>query len=282
MEIHLATEHAYYLIPPVGLDIARDRVEQKKMSLAGGMLGTLFSRSKPEELQFGTVESRLEPFWLVEASSVTSYDRSSTYTIPASGADVRSVTLLGQDLSAAPQSKGMPSFQLAAVEHCTQELETRQTFDGLSGAKADFLKHAAAARTEIADLDGFAPQGFLVVPPQVRASAVARQATADVTKPVKNAQSIRDERVDISVLDLYFRPLFTFEYEWVSKNKKVLIEYDPLVDGTRTGGKKFTDQFKGIVTRDLLFDVTADAFGTIVPGGGIAVKLVKAVVDRRK
>jgi hypothetical protein len=37
-----------------------------------------------------------------------------------------------------------------------------------------------------------------------------------------------------------------------------------------------------MLTRDLVFDITADAFGTIVPGGSIAVKLVKAVVDRNR
>jgi hypothetical protein len=37
-----------------------------------------------------------------------------------------------------------------------------------------------------------------------------------------------------------------------------------------------------VVTRDLIFDVTADAVGAIVPGGSIAVKLIKAVVERDK
>jgi hypothetical protein len=37
-----------------------------------------------------------------------------------------------------------------------------------------------------------------------------------------------------------------------------------------------------MLTRDLIFDVTADAAGLIIPGGSIAVKLVKAVVDRKK
>lgn len=50
----------------------------------------------------------------------------------------------------------------------------------------------------------------------------------------------------------------------------------------RAGGKKWAEQFKGMVSRDLIFDVTADAVGMIVPGGSIAVKLVKAVVDRGK
>jgi hypothetical protein len=37
-----------------------------------------------------------------------------------------------------------------------------------------------------------------------------------------------------------------------------------------------------MLTRDLIFDMTADAVGMVVPGGSIAVKLVKAVADRGK
>jgi hypothetical protein len=62
----------------------------------------------------------------------------------------------------------------------------------------------------------------------------------------------------------------------------VILELDGLTGEVHTGGKKLSDQIKGIVTRDLIFDLTADAAGMIVPGGGIAVKLVKAVVDRGK
>jgi hypothetical protein len=184
------------------------------------------------------------------------------------------VTVLVQELSTAPQAKGTPAFKLPAVEHCIQESRRRQTFEAITGAEADLAKHAASAMNEIPDLASFAPDGLLVVPPQVRASAIARRVTADLVKPIPGAQVIHEEQVDINTLDLYFRPVSVFEYEWAAKNKRV--------DEMHTGGKKFTDQFKSILTRDLLFDVTADAFGTIVPGGGIAVKLVKAVVDRRR
>ena len=33
MDIYLATEHAYHFIPQFSVDVARDRVEQKKVSL---------------------------------------------------------------------------------------------------------------------------------------------------------------------------------------------------------------------------------------------------------
>ena len=282
MDIYLATEHAYHLIPQFSVDVARDRVEQKKVNLIAGMLGALFSRAKPEELRLVTVENRVEPFWLVGASSRTAYDRAHNYTIPASGAEVKSVTVLGQDLSVTPQAKGAPAFTFNGIEHCVQELNTQQTFDGITGTKVDLLKYINVAKTEIADLGNFAPEGVLVIPPQVKANAVVRQVTAEVVQPVHNVQTIHEERVDISTVDLNFRPMYAFEYEWTSKGKRVVIEFDPITGEMRTGGKKLSDQIKGILTRDLIFDVTADAFGTIVPGGSIAVKLVKAVVDRKK
>ena len=282
MDIYLATEHAYHLIPQFSVDVARDRVEQKKMNLIAGTLGSLFSRSKPEELQLATVENRVEPFWLLEASSRTLYDRARTYTVHASGLEVKNVTVMGQDLPTVSQPKGGPAFILTGIEHCLQELQARQTFDGITGSKVDLLKYVSAAKTEIPDISTFAPEGVLVIPPQVKANAVVRQVTAEVVQPVENVQTIHEERVDIKTIDLNFRPIYAFEYEWTTKNKKVVIEFDPLTGEMHTGGKKLSDQIKGMLTRDLIFDVTADAFGTIVPGGSIAVKLVKAVVDRNK
>ena len=282
MEIYLPTEHVYTLTPQINLDTARDRIEQKKMNLVAGMLGALLSRPKPEELQLITTENRLEPFWLVAASSKTKYDRAATYTVTTGWKEVKSVTLLGQDISAMPQPKSDPTFKLTAVEHCVQELRIQQTFDAVSGAKTDFQKYANFTRVEISDLNTFNPEGILLIPPQVRATAVVRQVTTEVVRPVKNAQAVHEERVDIETVDLNFHPVYAFEYEWAAKNKKVIVEFDALTGDVNTGGKKWSDQIKGIITRDFLFDVTADAVGTFVPGGSIAVKLVKAVVDRNK
>lgn len=282
MEIYLPTEHVYTLTPQINIDTARDRIEQKKMNLVAGMVGALLSRPKPEELQLITTENRLEPFWLVAASSKTKYDRAATYTVTTGWREVKSVTLLGQDISAVPQPKGDPAFKLTAIEHCVQELRIQQTFDAVSGTKTDFQKYANFTRVEISDLNTFNPEGILLIPPQVRATAVVRQVTTEVVRPVKNAQSVHEERVDIETVDLNFRPVYAFEYEWAAKNKKVIVEFDALTGDVNTGGKKWSDQIKGIITRDFLFDVTADAIGTIVPGGSIAVKLVKAVVDRNK
>ena len=281
MEIYLAAEHVYHLIPQVAPDVARDRVEQKKANLIAGTVGALLSRPKPEEIQLVGAENRLEPFWYVVISARTVFDRSRNYTVSVSGLEVQRVTLLGQEVVVDPKAKGGPAFTLNGTEHCLEEQRASRTFDALSGEKGDFGKHLSAAKTEIADLAAFAPEGMLVIPPQVRATAVVRQVMAEVVKPVQ-AQVIHEERVEVETIDLNFRPVYAFEYEWAAKGKRTVVEFDAVTGETRTGGKRLSDQIKSVLTRDLLFDMTADAVGMIVPGGGIAVKIVKAVVDRKK
>jgi hypothetical protein len=280
MDISLAEEHAYYFVPQISMEIARDRIEKKKTTLVAGMFGNLISRPNPIEIQVVSVENRLEPYWVVTAASRTAYERQQVYTIPIKGEEVREVTVLGQKLTVT--SKGTPSLTLNGVEHCVEENRLTRFYDGLSGQKADLSRFQSFTKSEITDIGQFAPEGILVVPPQMRATAIIRQVLGEVIQPVTKAQVIHEERVDVEAIELNFRPVYALEYEWASKGKRVVVEFDALLGEMHSGGKKWSDQIKGIITRDLFFDVTADAVGMLVPGGSIAVKLVKAVVDRGK
>ncbi len=278
MEISLAKERAFHLVPKTTIEVARTRMDEKRTNLVAGMVGSLISRPKPEEIKHVSSENRLEAFWSVSISARTVYDRNKSYSVAVGGSEVQRVTVLGQEIAVDAKSK---SFALNGIEHCLDERRVSSTFDGISGQKNDFSKYLAFEKLEIPEADKFLPEGILVVPPQMRATAVVRQVMSEVVKPVQ-AQTILEERVDVEAIDLFFRPVYAFEYEWASKNKRVVIEFDALTGDTRTDGKKLGDQIKSIWTRDLLFDLTADAIGMVVPGGSIAVKLVKAVVDRKK
>ena len=278
MEISLADEHAYHFIPQISLDAARDRIEKKKTALVAGMFGTLITRPNPADIQLVSVENRLEPFWMITAASHTSYDRQQVYTVQVKGEEVQEVTIFGHRLRL--NSTRTPSFTLNGIEHCVEEHHVTHFFDGLTGQKFDLNRFQKFSKTEITDLEHFALAGVLIVPAQMKATAIIRQVMSEVVQPVSKAQIIHDERVDIEALELNFRPVYAFEYEWANKGKRVVVEFDALLGDSRTGGRKWSDDIKGILSRDLFFDVTADAVSLLVPGGGIAVKLVKAVVDR--
>lgn len=282
MDINLGSERAYNLIPQITLDVARDRIEQKKTNLIAGTVGALFNRPKAEEFQMVSVENRLESFWMVSVMVHTVYDRSKNYTVTLSGSEIQQVTVLGQDLPVATSPKGDVSFTLTGVEHCAEERKVTNTYDSITGEKADFSKYLSFPKTEIVDLEQFAPTGTFVVPPQVHATAVIRPVLAEVIQPVK-ALVIHEERVDVEAIDLNFHPVYAFEYEWTTKAKRVILEMDGMTGEIRTtSGKKFSDHIKSIITRDLLFDMTADAASLIVPGGSIAVRVVKAVTSYHK
>jgi hypothetical protein len=280
MDIFLAVERAFRLVPQITVEVARDRVEQKKASLVTGTLGALITRPKAEDIQFVSFESRLEAFWVINVLVRTVYERCQTYTIPVSGAEVHHVTALGQDLPVTVNPKGDATIALNGVEHSIEEHQHGFTFDG-TGAKMDMSKYQSFAKSEIAELEKFSPEGVLVVPPQAHASTVIRTVLAEVIKPVQ-ADVIHEEKVNVETLDINFRPVYALEYEWVTKGKQVVLEFDGLTGEVHTGGKKLGNQIKGMLTRDLIFDMTADAVGMVVPGGSIAVKLVKAVADRGK
>src|SRR5919109_907121 len=135
MDISLAEEHAYYFVPKISPEVARDRIEKKKTTLVAGMFGTLISRPNPSDIQEVSAENRLEPYWAVTVATRTAYDRQQTYTIPLKGEEVREVTLLGQKLTIS--SKGNPALTLNGIEHCVDERRITRFFDGLSGQKTD-------------------------------------------------------------------------------------------------------------------------------------------------
>jgi hypothetical protein len=194
MEIYLADEHAYQLTPLISLEIARDRIDKKKKSLVAGTVGALFSQPptnqtrRDRESLCRSVHQRLHPPNMTAPAPV-----------PVTGPEVKGVTLFDQRLNATVSAKGPPTLSLTGIEHCAHELRSQQTFDAISGAKADFMRFVKAERVEIAELSGFAPEGVLVVPPQVRATAVVRQVTAEVVQPVQNAHAIHSERVDLGI-----------------------------------------------------------------------------------
>jgi hypothetical protein len=280
MDISLAEERAFQITPQVALEVAKVRVDDKRTAHVAGTVGALLSRPKADDIRLLSTEARLEPFWMVTISGRTRYDRNRTFTLPVSGPEVQQITVLEHQVRVDPAAKGAPVVNLSAVEHCLEERRVSTTFDGLTGNQFDFSRYLTYPSLEITNLESFVPEGFFVVVPQARATAVVRQVMGEFVKPVQ-AQVIHEERVDVEAIDLYFRPVYAFEYEWAAKSKRVVVEYDGLTGETRSGGRTLRDQIKGMVTRDLLFDVTADAVGMIVPGGSIAVKLVKAVVDRR-
>lgn len=280
MDIYLAEEGAFHYIPQITIEVAQDRMEQKKVQAVSGTLGALFSRAKPEEIQLASVENRLEAYWEINVRLRTVYERNRTYTIPLNGPEIEHVTLFGQDLPVEADRKGKVNLTMNGVEHCVEEAEHAFTFDS-SGAEVDMSRYSSFIKKEIVDLENFAPEGVLVVPPKALASTIVRSVLAKVIQPV-DAEVIHEERVDVEKLALNFKPVYALEYHWIPKDKHVVLEFDALTGDFVSHGEKMGSQVKGIFTPEVIFDLGEEAAGALVPGGKVAVKLVRAVYDHTK
>jgi hypothetical protein len=162
------------------------------------------------------------------------------------------------------------------VEHCREEPRTELFVEGLTGEKApalaSYLTHAAV-EVPAAELGNVAA-GRIIVPPQARASAIVREVLAGMIKSL-TADRILEERVDVERVDLYYRPVYAFQYRWLSKEKDAVLEYDGLTGEMNVGGVTFQQYVGKYMDAEFLFDVGVETVNLFVPGGGLALKLAK-------
>ena len=218
-------------------------------------------------------QRRLEPFWHVACQARYVYDRSRTYSVPASGPEVRELSIYGQD----HQVNGA-TFSLPTLEHCRDEFGGVLFVDGVSGAAvADAPPMIDGPKHEVIDLATLEENETIVLPPEHRASYVVRQLLGTMMKPVQ-ADTLLEESMSVQHVDLYYRPWWAFEFLWKPKEKRAVIELDA-VSGQLRPGQALVDRVSKMMNRDALFDIGADTVGLLVPGGSIAVKVAKMAID---
>jgi len=269
MEIVLAEEKIYLLPEKISADQAKERAWEKKTEVFG-TVAKFIQRPKSEDVEITYSEKRYEPFWHVACQAHFVYQRHRDYTISPIGPEVQSVTIQGQEYAV---EKGQ--LRVQGLEHCREEHKSEAFVEGVSGEKVEWKKYLEFPRTEIVSPEKFDWGEALVVPPKARASAIVREMLSALLKPLE-ADEIIKEQVEVSDISLYYRPIYAYEYLWKPKDKKSIAEFDGLTGEMRTGGKAWRQKLEKMLTKDVLFDIGADALGMIVPGGSIAVKLVRA------
>lgn len=281
MEITLAEERAFVLVESLTLDQAEGRAWSQKMDAFGSLvkLTSLLQRPKDEDFELVYKEHRYQPFWHVECRADYVYERNRDYQVPVSAPDVRSVTIDGRDY---PATAG--KLAMSALEHCEEHIVKETLIEGISGQpQEDLLIYTDKAATAVASdqLESFFPEGTVVVPPQARASAIVRDTLIGVIKSIK-ADRILQDRVEVGRIDLYYRPVYAFQYRWKSKAKETVVEYDAVTGKMVAGGKTFQQYFGKFLEPEFLFDVGIETVNLFVPGGGLAVKVAKKGIEAVK
>ncbi len=274
MEINLADERALLLNAQLSMEQAQGRAWGNKLDAFGKLLrvATFFSRPADDDFDLVYKEQRYQPFWHIVCTSHYEYERSKQYKLAVSGPQVQSVTIEGMSFDAANGS-----VALTGLEYCREEMRREVLIDGFTNQAdpglAEYLKFEA---TEIPEenLDDLATEKTIVVPPQARASAVVRDILIGMIKSIQ-ADRIIEDRIDVERVDLYYRPVYAFQYRWRSKEREAIIEYDGVTGKLQTDGKTFQQYVGKIVDPEFLFDIGLDTIDLLVPGGGLAIKLAR-------
>ena len=280
MDISLGEPRIYGLEPRIPFEELKRRAEERKTGALGSGLGGFIARPKAEDVVLAASQRRVEPFWHVACTAHYVYDRTRMYSVPASAGDVRSVTFLGKDTQVLASGKAPAAFALEVLEHCTEDFREELFVDGLTGSNPHNGEELISGpRTEVADPTALAAEDTMVVAPEQRASAIVRQLLARLMRPLQ-ADTVFEESLAVEALELYYRPIWAFEFHLPAKNKRGVVEIDALTGEARTATALRVSQFTRMVSKDALFDIGADTVGLLVPGGSIAVKLARLAVDR--
>jgi len=280
MDVTLAAERLFVLEERLTVEEIQQRAMDKRLQAFGGGLGALLQRPMHEEISLVAKQRRLEPFWHVAGRAVYVYERTRDYMVSASAPDVEAITINGMKYEGQSGGTVQRAFRIGAREHCRAEFAHESYIDGLTGAQVpDAATLMAGPRSELVDPTALSANDTIAVPPEHRASYVVRALMSEIMKPVQ-ADQVLEESVTLEATDLYYRPVWAFEFTWQGKGKQGIVEIDSLTGQARQG-KALVGSIKSMLSRDLLFDVGADTVGLFVPGGSIAVKSAKAAIDKK-
>jgi hypothetical protein len=208
MDITFGKEQVFRLPPKLNMDQAREKAWDKKTSVFGTGLTGFLARPKSEEVQIVYNEFRYEPFWHAICQVRYEYDRTRGYNVPVLAPEVQRVTVEGKDY---PVTAKPRQFTISGIEHCIEEASTEVILDAVRGQERDWKKYLRFDKEVVVDLTKLSTEGCIVVTPEIRASAVVRQVLALLMRPIQ-ADTIHQEKAEVPTVDLYFRPVYAFEY----------------------------------------------------------------------
>ena len=278
MDITLADERALLFQEQLTMDQAEGRAWSQKVEAFGSMekMTSFIRRPKDTDFELTYKEHRFQPFWHIECQARYVYERKREYPITLSGPEIKTVTIEDHEYTA-----GQGRILLTAVEHCREEPRREVFIDGITSEHKPEYNHYLQYPANVLPLDqidDLSQKNIILVPPQSKATAVLRNVLLDVLKSIQ-ADHILEDQVEIKRLDLYYRPVYAFQYRWHSKDKEAVLEMDALTGTSQSNGTTYQRYMGQILDADFLFDVGAETVGLFVPGGGIAVKLARKGYD---
>src|SRR5262249_3096413 len=135
-----------------------------------------------------------------------------------------------------------------------------------------YHRYLSFPKNQVPNLEALQSEGTVVVLPEIRSSFLVGKLTQALMKTIQ-ADKIYEETIDVSEVILYYRPVYAFEFYWKPRDKRQGVESHALTGEARAEPGQMKKQIVRVLDNDDLFDIGADAVGTVVPGANLVVKL---------
>lgn len=259
------------------LSAATEQASKKKLN-AFGLAAKLnpFKRPKDETVLLTKHVQRYEPFWHVSTNRAVDFSREINYPVEIGNSYATKVVVNGNEFPIA-EKNGKRSINISAVEYCHRKIDYQDNIDGLGreskkGVLENFLRKYKFQEHESIQLEE-------AIPLKVSVATLLQKINQTLSSEAINAHEIQQDFIAIEKAHLYYRPVFAFEFAWTTEDKVGVIEVDGLTGEVIENGQWFKDKMETILTREMLFEASAEIAGVIVPGGGLAVKVVERMTN---
>lgn len=306
----------FMLEPVINASQAHTQAGEHKSKAFGFDIRRAF-RGRPKDIETKLVHRRLVPFWHVRCRSHFNLTRLRDYTIAALDPDAVMITIQGTDRSGnqteaiyrVDQSgRSGGQVKLTGIEQCIKDRDVAEWIDSYT-QNAEWSDKQKAARQKqlqesalqhpslVSDLEEFAHSLILegerlfdddletiVVPPLETADDVIRRMLSKVTVPIE-AATIYEWLFEVQTIDLYFRPIFVFEFIHLDKDgnpvERKLEELDALKKDRWENLETTEFQMSTIPWAEIL-KLSADIGATVlkdIPIVGTTMKVTNAVAS---
>lgn len=289
-EVHLTEERMYYIPATVILEVAKDRVERDKLKCVPNK--SLMGMRGPsiEEVVLEKTHVRYEPFWFVDVSFKTQFDRQTSYSFTPKDGEVVAATIFEQriGLNEATESK---LFQIDAVEHCKRFNPVQFFYDDVLSQPNPALKeYLSYKKVPIENSEKFVKENPNVVRPQRKSTYILKLAFNEAHSLPDDANIIHDEILELNLIDLIFRPVYRFTYFYKPIRKRLFsgripdsweFDYDPVRELNLCEGetRPLSEIIKDVSSSDVVFDIAFETLNLFVPGSMIAARIIQ---EKRK
>jgi len=280
MEIVVADQRIFLFASQLTPGDAEVKAWEKKIIAfnAFNKLSNFLNRPADDDFELVYREHRYQPFCHIIAQARYIYDRNTEYNFETGGPEVKSVTCSAKHYET---KKG--HICVPVTEHCIQEEKDEVFIDAITGKNQQELANYLSFSSNIVtgELKKMVHKDSILVPPQMRVSAIMRNMISKMIKGIQ-ADKIQEEAIEVPIVDLYYLPIYAFQYRWKSKGKEGIVEIDALTGVAKSGNRVFKEYLGKVLDKDFLFDLGADAAGLLIPGGNIVIKAAKKYIDIRK